>query len=96
MDIAPNFNRSLRFGDYYDMGMWNREVIKYNGVPLTKWEDFLFKTPHKAIILYTAMRSVKESMKFSYGANDMKRISPGKYEQITTDDLVWLKNNFVL
>lgn len=96
MDIAPNFNKSLRFGDYYDIEMWNREVMKYHGVPLTKWEEFLSNTPRKAIVLYTAMRSVKESIKFSYGANDMKRIYPGKYEQITTDDLLWLKNNFYI
>ena len=94
MGIAPNFTQTLRFRDYYNIGMWNEEVMKYHGVPLTKWEEFLYKAPRKAIIFYTAMRSVKKSLTFSYGINDMKRINPGKYEQITIDDFVWLKHNF--
>jgi len=29
--LAPHFNRSLRFSDYFDMGKWNKLVIKHGG-----------------------------------------------------------------
>ena len=32
--IAPNFNQSLRFGDYFDKGEWNKMVTKDSGSPL--------------------------------------------------------------
>ena len=97
MGIAPNFNQTLQFGDYYDIEIWNQEVVKYHGVPLTKWEEFLSKAPRKAIIFNTAMRSgMTESMIFSYGVDNMKRINPSKHEQISGNDVAWLKNKFYI
>ena len=54
--MAPNFNRALRFRDYFDKDKWDRMAVENHIKPLVSWEEFLSKTPRKAIILYTAIR----------------------------------------
>ena len=39
--IAPNFSKSLRFGDYLDLEQWNTMVVRNYGNPLVKWEEFI-------------------------------------------------------
>ena len=50
--IAPNFSEALRFGDYFDLEKWNTMVVKTQGSPLVKWEEFITKAPRDAILLY--------------------------------------------
>ena len=84
----PNISQALRFSDYFDIEAWNSKVVvEYGGSPLVKWEDFLSKAPHKAIILCTVLRATNQSLIVSYGDEDVKKFIP-------RDDLIWLKNKF--
>ena len=94
MGTAPNFNKSLRFSNYYDIQKWNSMVAKYDGSPLIRWEKFLNKAPRQAIILYTILRKVNRPLTISTGVDDIKTYDPGLYEQISDSDLAWLKSNF--
>ena len=70
---VPHFNQALRFRDYYDTEKWNQKVTKYGGSPLVKWEEFLSKAPHQAIILYALLRPLKKPLTVTYGADDIKK-----------------------
>ena len=83
----PNTSQSLRFSDYYDIKMWNKMVSEYGGSPLVKWENFLSNAPHKAVILCTVMRAVKQTLIVSFGEEDVKKLVP-------QNDMVWLKKKF--
>ena len=43
--IAPNFTKSLRFGDYVDKDIWNNMVTRDGGNPLVTWEEYITKAP---------------------------------------------------
>ena len=94
MGATPNFNKSLRFSNYYDIQKWNNMVAKYDGSPLIRWEKFLIKAPHQAIILYTIIREIKRPLTISTGVDDIKTYDPVLYEQIADSDLIWLKSIF--
>ena len=87
----PNFNQALRFSDYYDIDKWNNLVGDYGGDSLVQWEEFLPRAPHKAILLYTLLRFVEKPLIISHGEDDVKKYSPGKYEHIPDEDLLWFK-----
>ncbi|XP_065900724.1 uncharacterized protein [Dysidea avara] len=99
MGAIPSFT-SLRFGDYFDKGKWNKMVNKYSGCPLVEWEEFVSTAPRQAIVLYTLLRTKKPGqepepgLNVSYGEDDVKKYKPGKYEQITNSDMLWIKRNF--
>ena len=95
--VTTTFSQVLRFSDYYDIDDWNHQVTKLGGNPLIKWEEFLSTAPRNAILFYTIMRSGPEgpqSPLVSYGRDDVRKYNPGKYEQITNDDMAWLNKNF--
>ncbi|XP_065905247.1 uncharacterized protein [Dysidea avara] len=94
MGVTSTFSQALRFSDYYDIEDWNHKVTKFGGNPLVKWEDFLSTAPRNAILFYTVLRRGPQSPIFSYGKDDIKKYNPGKYEQITKDDMVWIEKNF--
>ena len=94
MGAAPDFNKVLRFRDYYDKEKWNEMVNKYNGSPLIEWEQFLPNAPRQAIILYTILRPAQSALIVTYGQDDIMKYKPGKYEQIANTDMVWIKKKF--
>jgi len=70
-------------------------VNKYHGNPLVEWEEFVPTAPHQAVILYTLswLREVQPGLIVSYGKDDVKKYNPGKYEQISHDEMLWIKRN---
>ena len=53
-ELAPNFNQSSWFSDYFDLEKCNKMVVQHDGSPSVKWEKFLFYAPceFKAVVLY--------------------------------------------
>jgi len=95
--VTTMSSQALRFSDYYDIDDWNHQVTKFGGNPLIRWEEFLSTAPRKAVLFYTIIRSGPDGPQspiVSYGIDDVKKYNPGKYEQITNDDMAWLKKNF--
>jgi len=93
---VPNFDQALRISDYYDIKEWNKMAVKYGGSPLIQWEEFLSTAPLNAVILYTLMRpSDKPPYVVTYdNIDDVQKYNPGKYEQITDNDMHWIEKNF--
>ncbi|XP_065907342.1 uncharacterized protein [Dysidea avara] len=85
--LAPNFNRSLRFGDYFDKDLWNEMVIKRGGNPLVEWEEFLSYAPHEVILLY--FRRVKGSEALII--DEHTELCGQQYKP---EDMKWLQVNF--
>jgi len=94
MGVAPDFNKALRFHDYYDREKWNEMVNKFDGSPLINWEEFLPNAPRHAIILHTIVRPIQPGLVVTYGQDDIMKYKPRKYEQIEKNDMVWIKTNF--
>jgi len=94
--VAPNFDQALRFSDYFDIQEWNKSVLKYGGSPLVRWEEFLSTAPLNAVILCTVMRqSDGPPYVVTYNnIDDIQKYDPGKYEQITSNDMHWIEENF--
>jgi len=90
----PNYTQTLRFSDYYDIEKWNKLAHDHGGSSLVQWEDFLSNAPRKVIILYTLIRTVKGPINVTYGEDDVKTYHPGKLEHISTEDMIWIKQNF--
>ena len=91
--LAPNFNNSLRFGDYFNIQTWNTMVINKGGNPLVGWEEFLSRSPLEAIVLYTLKRpDLKEPLTIAYD-DDIPECKLGRV-QIQKDDLQWLNSMF--
>ena len=94
MGAVPDFNQTLRFSDYYDIGKWNQKVIEYGGSPLVKWEEFLSKAPRQVIILYALLRPFEKPVTVTYGVDDMKKYHTSPRVQISDDAMVWIKSHF--
>ena len=90
----PHVDKALRFSDYYDIDKWNKLVNTRGGSSLVQWEEFVSSASRKVIVLYTLIRHNMKPWTFTYGENDVKSYHPGKYEQVLTEDLLWLKQNF--
>ena len=89
--IIPNFSQALRFGDYYDKEEWNRKVMKADGNPLVKWEEFIGNYHRDAIILHTVKRAnVNPPLTIAYDENT----TVCKDRQIAPGDMLWIKENF--
>ena len=89
--LAPHFNRSLRFGDYFDVEKWNELVTRHGGSPLVKWEEFLLNAPREAIVLYTRKsNSLTEPLIIAYDDDVQSKCNIGK-GMIPATDLNWLK-----
>ena len=93
---VPNFDQALRISDYYNIDEWNKMAVKFGGSPLVQWEEFLSTAPLNAVILYTLMRpSDKPPYIVTYdNIDDVQKYNPGKYEQITDNDMHWIEKNF--
>ena len=90
----PNYTQALRFSDYYDIDKWNKKAHHHGGSSLVQWEEFLSNCSRKVIVLYTLLRETEKPIVVTYGKDDVKKYKPGKYEQIATKDMQWLKQNF--
>jgi len=90
----PNYTQALRFSDYYDIDKWNKVANFYGGSSLVEWEEFLSNAPHKVIVLYTLLRAARKPIVVTYDKNDLKIYKPHKYEQVSTEDMQWLTENF--
>jgi len=90
--IAPNFSQSLRFGDYFDKGEWNKMVAKDGGSSLVEWEEFITKAPRRAVILHTLKN--KDTQKPLVLAYDEDTTVCNTEEQIAESDMHWIKENF--
>ena len=94
--LAPNFSKSLRFGDYFDKDKWNKMVVSNGGKPLVVWEEFISKAPRDAIILYTLKRpDLEEPLTIAYDDEVQPKCKLGTLK-ILKDDLLWLNSTFNL
>ena len=90
--IAPDFNKSLRFGDYFDLEEWNTMVVGTFGTPLVKWEEFIAKSPRDAILLYMAKGKFTKPLTIAYDS-DIDQYSHCR-TAITDNDMKWIHDNF--
>ena len=92
--LAPPFNQSLRFGDYFDIEKWNEMVVRHGGTPLVKWEEFLLNAPREAIVLYTMKSSdLPEPLIIAYDDDLTTKCNVGK-GAIRARDINWFKTRF--
>jgi len=91
--LAPNFSKSLQFGDYFDKYKWNKMVVNNGGKPLVVWEEFFSKAPHDAIILYTLKKSDLEEPFTAYDDEVQSKCKLGNLK-IQKDVLLWLNSTF--
>ena len=85
--LAPYFNQTLRFGDYFDKSTWNEMAIRHGGNPLVEWENFLSDAPRDVILLY--FRRVKGSN--SLIIDEHTELCGQQYKPT---DMKWLEENF--
>ena len=85
--LAPYFNRTLRFGDYFDKDTWNEMAIRHGGNPLVEWEKFLSDAPRDVILLY--FKRVKGSN--SLIIDEHTELCGQQYKPT---DMKWLEENF--
>ena len=90
--IAPNFSKSLRFGDYLDLEQWNKMVVRNYGNPLVKWEEFISKSSRDVILLYMAKGKFTKPLTIVYD-DDADKCLDGKMA-ITENDMKWIHQNF--
>ena len=92
--LAPNFNESLRFGDYFNKEKWNEIITDKGGNPLVVWEEFLSRAPREAIILYTLKRAdLEEPLTIAYDDEIRPKCKLGQL-QVQKNDLRWLNSMF--
>ena len=91
--IAPDFNKALRFGDYFDLEEWNTMVVGTHGSPLVKWEEFIAKSPRDAILLYMAKGKFTKPLTIAYD-NDIDQYVQYCRTAITESDMKWIHANF--
>ena len=93
--IAPNFSEALRFGDYFDLEKWNTMVVKTQGSPLVKWEEFITKAPRDAILLYMTRGKFTEPLSIVYDDDVDQHVNNKKLRiAISETDLKWIHKNF--
>ena len=90
--IAPDFSKSLRFGDYFDLEQWNTMVVRNYGNPLVKWEEFISKSPRDVILLFMAKGKFTKPLTITYDDDADKCL--GSKVTITENDLKWIHQNF--
>ena len=52
-----NFRSAARFSDYYNLGHYNMKSVKSNSAELISWEEFILRSPKKAIAITIPMFS---------------------------------------